>query len=113
MMPKETILSDLEKRYAVERLLELCIQSVIDIGRLLVMLEDWRGIRDERDAFVILTERNIISPELANRLAQARGFWNILVHEYAEIDPQLLHQHLQMDVSDLWEFAECIAKFAK
>jgi len=109
-LPKDTILSNPEKRLAVERLLELCLQSVIDIGRLLVTLEDWRKIRDERDAFLILAEHHVISAELADRMLQAKGFRNVLVHEYVAIDPALLMAHLMGDVDDLWTFAKGIAK---
>lgn len=73
-LSKDALLSELEKRLAVERLLEISIQSVIDLSRLLVALKDWRGIRDERDALLILAER----------LLQAKGFRNVLVHEYVD-----------------------------
>jgi len=108
-LPTETILANPEKRLAVERLLELCIQSVIDISRLVVNLEDWRRIRDERDAILIVAERELISQELATRLFEAKGFRNILVHEYVEIDPELLCAHLRDDVGDLWAFAQAMA----
>ena len=90
-------------------MLELSIQSVIDLSRLLVTLEDWRRIRDERDALLLLAERAVIEPELADRLLKAKGFRNVLVHEYGELDPDLLYAHLRDDVGDLWEFARGVA----
>jgi uncharacterized protein YutE (UPF0331/DUF86 family) len=70
---------------------------------------DWRRPRDERDALLLLTERAIIEPELADRLLKAKGFRNVLVHEYVELDPDLLYAHLRDDVGDLWEFARGVA----
>ncbi|MDB5310172.1 MAG: hypothetical protein JWO38_4374 [Gemmataceae bacterium] len=90
--------------------MELCLQSVIDIGRLLVTLEDWRRMRDERDAFLILADQNVIPADPADRMLQAKGFRNVLVHEYVEIDPALLIAHLMEDVGDLWAFAKCVAQ---
>jgi uncharacterized protein YutE (UPF0331/DUF86 family) len=110
-LSQEEIFSEIEKRYTVERLLELSIQSVIDCGRLLVSLEDWRKLRDERDAFLILVERKVIDEDLAERLLRAKGFRNILVHEYVDIDPTLLFSHLRSGVEDLWVFAQQLAEY--
>lgn len=108
-LTQEVLLAELEKRLAVERLLELCIQSVIDCSRLLVTLADWRRIREERDALLILADRGIVTPDLAERLLRAKGFRNILVHEYVEIDPALIYAHLRENVDDLWAFARALA----
>jgi hypothetical protein len=81
------LLGALERRYAVERLLAFAVQSVVDCSRLLVSLEDWRQARDERDALFLLAERQVIDADLAGRLTRAKGFRNVLVHEYVEVDP--------------------------
>lgn len=112
-LPKAELLGAVEKRLAAERLLELSIQSVIDISRLLVALEDWRRARDERDALVLLAEWGVIEPELADQLLQAKGFRNVLVHEYVELDPELLHAHLRDGLGDLWAFAKAVAGFLR
>lgn len=111
VLPKEELLAVQEKRLAVERLLELSIQSVIDCSRLLVSLEDLRSIRDERDALLILAHKNIVPQDLADRLLQAKGFRNVLVHDYVDIDPDLLCQHLQEDTGYLWAFARALAEY--
>ncbi len=108
-LPEQELTAVGEKRLAVERLLELSIQSIIDISRLLVTLEDWRRLRDERDALTLLAERSVLEPELADRLLKAKGFRNVLVHEYVELDPHLLYAHLRDDLGDLWDFARGVA----
>ncbi len=95
----------------MEWLLELSIQSVIDVSRLLVTLEDWRGIRDERDALLVLAERGVIGGDLAAHLLRAKSFRNVLVHDYVAIDPELLHAHLRDDADDLWAFAKGMARW--
>lgn len=104
------VTDEVEKRYIVERLLEISIQSILDCSRMLVTLEDWRGARDDREALLILVDRAVISVALAKRLLQAKGFRNILVHEYAEVDPARLHAYLQEGVDDLQEFSRCVAQ---
>ena len=69
-------------------------------------VEGLRITGDERD---VLAERAVIDQTLAKRLLWAEGFRNILVHEYAEIDPDLFFDHLQHDLPDLWQFAQALA----
>jgi uncharacterized protein YutE (UPF0331/DUF86 family) len=79
----------------------------------MVAFLDWRRIRDDRDAFLILSERSVIDPDLCARMVRAKGFRNVLVHEYVEIDPELLYGHLQNGLSDLWAFAEAVAEWLR
>jgi len=109
-LPKDELLGTIERRFAVERMLELSIQSVIDCSRLLVSVEDWRPLRDERDALLLLAERDVIPSDLADRLLKAKGFRNILVHDYVAIDPDLLVEHLRHDAEDLHAFARHLAQ---
>lgn len=109
-VPKSDLLSSVEKRLVVERLLELCLQSVIDCSRMLVAMEDWRGIRDDRDALVILEEKKVIDDGLCQRLLRAKGFRNVLVHEYVEIDPELLYTNFKNGLPDVWSFLQCLAE---
>ncbi len=98
-----------EKRLAVERLLQTAIESVIDCARLLVLVQEWRKLRDERDALVILAEKAVIAEDLAERLLRAKGFRNVLVHEYVELDPHLLYGHLKEGIPDLQAYARSLA----
>lgn len=113
VLPKKEILGSVEKRLTVERLLEISLQSVIDMSRLLVALEDWRRARDERDALLLLEENGVLGPALVERLLRAKGFRNVLAHEYVEIDPERLYEHLATGVEDLWAFAEGMADWLK
>lgn len=100
-----------EKLHAAERLLQTAVESVIDCARLIVALEDWRKLRDERDAFLILAERKVIDEDLASRLLRAKGFRNVLVHEYVAVDPALVARFLKNDLGDLQAFAIAIARW--
>ena len=109
----EEIAGNLEKRYTVERLLELCIQSIIDSSRLLVALKGWGSSGNDRDAFLLLAERNVINGALAERLVRAKAFRNILVHEYADVAPELLSAHLRTGFSDLKEFHAAVTEYLR
>lgn len=81
-----------EKRRACERLLQLAIEAVTDICGMLVA-----GLRlglpaEALDTFEKLREAAIITPETAAMLRRMRGFRNILVHEYTQVDDQIVYQ---------------------
>jgi len=81
-----------EKRRACERLLQISIEAVIDICHLLV-----EGLRlgipsEEDDLFAKLVEAGVISSRMEGTLKEMKGFRNILVHEYAHIDDEIVFQ---------------------
>ena len=108
-LSEQELLGNPEKKFAVERLMQTAIESVIDCSRLLVLINDWRKLRDERDALIVLAERTVIAEDLSERLLRAKGFRNILVHEYVEVDPHLLYGHLQTGIADLQAYGRSLA----
>lgn len=94
---------------AAERILQTAIESVLDASRLLVIVEDWRRIKDEREALLILPEHGVIDEDLTLRLLQAKKFRNVLVHLYTEVDPKLVYKHLRDGCEELAAFATALA----
>jgi len=71
----------IEKKRSCERLLQIYIECVIDICKVLVS-----GMRlglpsDENDLFLKLHKRGVVSGTMWRVLRQMRGFRNILIHE--------------------------------
>ncbi|PIZ47025.1 hypothetical protein COY29_05715, partial [Candidatus Woesebacteria bacterium CG_4_10_14_0_2_um_filter_39_14] len=62
------------------------------------------------DVFLLLGKYKIIESKLAENLAKAVGFRNILIHEYAKIDNQLVYRYYQDDLEDLRRFGKEISK---
>ncbi len=81
-----------ERIYAVERLAQLIAQTLLDFAAMLATRE--RGAKPEtyRALARWLAQRASLSKELAEFLEGLAGFRNILVHMYAEIDPELEHE---------------------
>lgn len=104
-------LGDEIKRSAAERKLHVAIESCIDIARLLVSLDDLRPPRSDEDVFGLLESHGIISAKLRKKLVSARGLRNLIVHEYAKIDPKKIYKHLTDELDDLLKFAESIALY--
>lgn len=61
------------------------------------------------DAFRLLAGRGLIEPELADRLARAAGFRNLVVHAYANLDLHLVHEMASKGRGDLTAFLADLA----
>jgi uncharacterized protein YutE (UPF0331/DUF86 family) len=84
--------ADRVRRYAIERILTLLVDSAVDINVHVVTAR--RGVPPAtyRESFLAAGEVGLIDPTLARDLARAAGLRNILVHDYLEADANLIWQ---------------------
>lgn len=95
----------------VERTLHLACECCIDIAAYIVSRKAFRAPKDNKDLFNILHENNIISSALKIAMTKMVRFRNIVVHDYARIDPEIVIGILHRDVDDLKKFAVEILDF--
>jgi uncharacterized protein YutE (UPF0331/DUF86 family) len=98
-------------RGAVERYLHLSAECVIDIAEIMISELGLRKPEEYRESIDILGEAGIIPDEFAYYFAPVAGFRNILVHEYAKIDLEEVHRHLQKDLEDFEKFSKYIIDY--
>ena len=90
----------IEKKRACERLLQVSVESVLDICAQ-VVIELRLGLPSEEDEiFEKLEQAKIISSATRETLKRMRGFRNILVHEYGHIDDRLVYDVLKNNIDD-------------
>jgi uncharacterized protein YutE (UPF0331/DUF86 family) len=99
----------LAEHYKVERLLELLVMAASD---LLFHLLAVRGImaHSYREGFKRAAEIGLLPADLAERLQDAAGMRNILVHQYEEIDYVIIHDAIEPAYQD---FSYFVALFAQ
>ena len=95
---------DVRTRRACERLLQLAIESVTDVCALLVV-----GLRlgipsHESDVFTVLADANVQSSPVVEILKRLRGMRNILIHQYLDIDDQVVYEVLTSRLNDFDAF---------
>ena len=112
--PKDYLVyvSNLEKKRACERLLQIMIECVIDICLLLVKGLELGLPSEESDLFKKLKEARVIDEEMEEKLKRMKGFRNILVHRYGEIDDEIVFENLQK-LGDFEDFINEILNFIK
>lgn len=101
---RDGYLGDPDLQTLVERALQIAIQACIDIGAHLVAVWGYGVPDDYADVFTRLSERAGLDRELAERLKEATGQRNMLVHVYLEIDHTKIWDKLS-EVDDLRAFA--------
>jgi len=107
----EQLEEDYELRSAIERNLQLAIESALDIGEHILAASSLRKPETYSEVLEILGEADILPEEFAARFSEATKFRNILVHMYAEVDVEMLCDILHQNLLDFDEFAQYIARY--
>ncbi len=102
--PVERLLDDLDEQWAVERGLQLCAQSVLDVASHVCAAEG-EASSDYASAIDGLASCGVLPRPFAARLRGVAGFRNILVHDYLDVDHHLVHRLLNERLDDFVEFA--------
>lgn len=107
---KKELLRDSDAVDIVEHNLQVAIQCVLDIGNHL--LADLKaGVPDDhRKIFTMLASHNILPGDLSERLVQMAGLRNVLVHEYMDVDVDMLYRAMTEELGDFEEFIKAVTK---
>lgn len=76
------------QRY-LERTLHLAVESILDIGSHIISDERMGSPNNNSDIIKILAERKVIKSNKDKYIKMAQ-FRNIIVHDYAQIDPEVI-----------------------
>ncbi len=106
----EAYINSIEKKRACERLLQIAIESVIDICNILVSNLHLGIPADEDELIEKLNQKKIISENIKNIIKSMKGFRNILVHKYGAVDDELVFENLEK-IPDFEIFKEEILSF--
>jgi uncharacterized protein YutE (UPF0331/DUF86 family) len=80
-----------ERQLAIERLIQLIVQTGIDINYQILKCLDIESPNNARDALFQIVELGILEEHLAVQLAESIKLRNLLVHLYKKIDPDIVH----------------------
>ena len=98
-------------RRTVERTLHLAVEAALDIGQHIIAQEGFRRPADHQDVFVVLTEEEIVPPDLLPRLIAMAKFRNLIVHDYARIDDNVVFSILKRRLGDFEAYARAIVTY--
>lgn len=109
-LSKNEYFTDERNELSVERLLQTGLETVVDIARYLIIENKLQKPGEKNSEFEILANSRIMSEELAIKLTKAKSFRNVLVHDYLDVDPEIVYENLKNNLGDLEQFVQIIGK---
>ena len=103
-------LKDFNKQDVIVLNLQRACQEVIDIDMHIISVRNLGAPQSGKGAFTILQDNNIIDKKMTKNMQGMIGFRNIAVHEYQELDLEILKNILDNHLGELREFAREILK---
>ena len=107
---KEEFLRDSDAMDIAEHNIQVAIQCVLDISNHILADMKAGAPDDHRKIFAMLASHAVLPEDLALRLAQMSGLRNVLVHEYLEVNPEILYRAMTEELSDFDEFIKVVTK---
>ena len=104
-------LCDPEHYGSAERFLQLAVEAITDMGNHVIAELALGVVNWYSDIPAILAEKGYIGADLKEKWIQVLGFRNILVHEYIDIDRQIVYEILQHRLADLEALKQVFAQF--
>lgn len=110
----ECFKNNLDTQDVVIHNLQLAIQGCVDIGSHIISDEGWGVAGSLSEIFYILQDKGIIKKsDLIDRLISMIGFRNILVHEYEDVNIDIVFNILQNCLKDIEDYLLTIVDYFK
>ena len=105
---------ELERDYDAQDIisvnLQRAVQLSVDLATHFLTARAWPAPETMADAFASLERHGVLDGDLADRLRRAVGFRNISVHEYDEVDWQLVYRLVSERLGDFRSFVSRISE---
>ena len=104
-----TLVADIDLQDIISLNLSRAVQISVDIGAHLIAGMEVPPPDTMGQTFDILAQEGLFNNELASRLKKAVGFRNITVHNYENINWNIVHSIVKYHLADFSEFAKVVA----
>jgi uncharacterized protein YutE (UPF0331/DUF86 family) len=109
---KKKFTSDPKSFKLAQYCLQVSIQAILDICHYIIATNNWQRPQENREAIIIIGDKGIIPTRFAKKIEPMASLRNLLVHEYAKINPRLIYQHLKR-LDDFRKFQQYILTYLK
>lgn len=104
---------DITRQDAILFNLQRACETSIDLAMHLVRVHRLGAPKESRDAFRLLLEAGHLDPELGERMMKRVGFRNIAVHNYRELDLNIVQAIVTERLDDFLELARIAVQHAE
>lgn len=109
----EEILADTNKLHIAERLLQLLVDTMIDINQHFIRELNLKISEDFQGTFYILGEHDILPMGFARKIAPIVGLRNRIIHRYETLDKPLFISTFRRNYTDLEIYIKLINDYLK
>lgn len=97
-------------RELLELNLQRATQVTIDLAAHVVASERWGVVEEVSKNFTVLRERGLITEELETSLRKMVGFRNVAVHQYLDLDFEVVEYVTEHKLDDLRDLAAAVVQ---
>ncbi|NLM98342.1 MAG: DUF86 domain-containing protein [Halanaerobiaceae bacterium] len=94
-----------------ERLIQLIVEIATDINGHIIVDNGYLPPKTYYESFLILSELGVISREFAKEIAPSTGLRNRLIHEYEEIDDEIVYKSVSSALRLYKEYIKKVEKY--
>lgn len=107
-LDQENFTEDFIRQDAAILNIQRACEQAIDLSNHIVKLLKLGVPNEARDSFKLLCKNNIIDQNLAEEMGKMVGFRNLAIHEYQEIDIEIVKAIIEKKLDQLLKFGEII-----
>jgi uncharacterized protein YutE (UPF0331/DUF86 family) len=107
----QEIKTDVLKLRALERIIQLIVDEIVDINNHIIRYAQLRVPEDFQSGFLILAENKILPEEFARKIAPVVGLRNRLVHRYEKVDIAILLDTIRKSKADFRQYIKHILEY--
>lgn len=96
-----------------ERLIQLIVENMVDINSIIISEKNLPPPKDYYSSFELLGSANVLPQDFAKNLAPCAGMRNRLVHEYDQIDDQIIFESIPKLLDMVDQYIAYIYEFLK
>lgn len=108
----ESFDTDFTRQDAAILNIQRACEAAIDAGQYLIRKHHWGLPQSARDVFSILSEKGVLSGELAESMKNMVGFRNIAVHNYQSLALPVVRAIIQHHLTDFTGYRQSLLKHA-
>ena len=109
----ENYLDNFFVKRTAERLIQLIVETATDINGHLIVSSGHKPPVDYYTSFIKLSDLQILDQKFAEEIAPSAGLRNRLVHEYEEIDDEIVYNSIQKTIKSYEKYIRKIESYLK
>lgn len=106
-------LSDYRRMDAIVLNLQRACEMTTDVAMYVVSTRRLGIPQTKKEAFEMLKQNGLISEDMCKKMKGMIGFRNIAIHEYKQIDEEILRDVIENHLNDLKEFVRSMINLKK